>query len=263
VGGGPAQAEREVAVHAAQAALSAAKDAVKRAESALPPSIAPTFPPVIAPSASAAATVGSKGAAPGSAGAAPAGPAVKQASPAAIPVPVTPEAPRPEMHYSAAGVQFAATAAGVAGAGVLPVGADSGIPAGVGDAQRKPTGARTGARRVRLTVSRINPWSVMKMSFLLSVAVGVMSVAATIVAWYFVDRLGTFDTIQQFINDIIGTQATFDITQWVAFDRVVSLATLLGVVNIVIMTVLMTIMAVLYNITASLVGGIHVSLSDD
>src|SRR5690606_35066297 len=53
------------------------------------------------------------------------------------------------------------------------------------------------------------------------------------------------------------------IQQYVAFGRVISIATLLGVVNVVIITALSTIMAFLYNIVAALASGVHLTLTDD
>lgn len=120
-----------------------------------------------------------------------------------------------------------------------------------------------GPRRVRLAVSRVDPWSVMKLGFLLAVAIGIMTVVATIVFWFVIDRLGLFATVQQFINDVIGQQTDVDLTQFFAFDRVVSLATLVAVINVVLITAITTIIAIIYNLTAALVGGVHLTLTDD
>jgi len=120
-----------------------------------------------------------------------------------------------------------------------------------------------GPRRVRLTVSRLDPWSVMKMAFLLSVAIGIMSVIATALFWLVVDHLQVFATLQDFINEAVGAGATVNITQYFEFGRIVSLATLVAVVNVVILTILAAIMAILYNITSTLVGGLRVTLTDD
>src|SRR5699024_2329159 len=54
-------------------------------------------------------------------------------------------------------------------------------PAGQQGAPAPPQGARpgtSGPRRVRLSVARVDPWSVMKLSFLLSIAVGIGIVVA-------------------------------------------------------------------------------------
>jgi len=120
-----------------------------------------------------------------------------------------------------------------------------------------------GPRRVRLTISRLDPWSVMKLAFLLSVAIGIMSVIAVSLFWLVVDRLQVFATVQDFINEAVGAGATVNITQYFEFGRIVSLATLVAVVNVIIMTILAAIMAILYNITSTLVGGLRVTLTDD
>jgi hypothetical protein len=155
--------------------------------------------------------------------------------------------PRPEMHYSAGGVHGTAAPAAAATAGSPMVGtAQPGI----------------GPRRVRLSVSRVDPWSIMKLAFLLSVAIGFITVVATMVVWYVLNDMGTFATVQTFLSDTIGPQAV-NLMQFVQFDRVVSLSVLIAIVNVVLLTALATIMAILYNITAALVGGVHLTLTDE
>jgi hypothetical protein len=103
----------------------------------------------------------------------------------------------------------------------------------------------------------------MKMAFLLAVAAGIMAVIATVLFWMVIDHLQVFVTLQDFINEAVGTGATVNITQYFEFGRVVSLATLIAVVNVIIITILAAIMAILYNITATLIGGLRVTLTDD
>ncbi|NLF03661.1 MAG: hypothetical protein GX593_01380 [Actinomycetales bacterium] len=125
-----------------------------------------------------------------------------------------------------------------------------------------PSGA---PRRVRLAVSRVDPWSVMKLSFLLSVAVGIMIVVATVAAWTMIDNLGVFASTDQLIREILGAESAekLNIMQYFTFDRFVSGATLIAVVDVVLLTALSTIGAFLYNITAALVGGLHLTLTDE
>ena len=120
-----------------------------------------------------------------------------------------------------------------------------------------------GPRRVRLAVSKVDPWSVMKLSFLLSVAVGIMIVVAAAVIWQTLDGQAVFTQVDDTIAEITGDPEFFDVLEYTAFDRVLSLATVIAVVDIVLLTALSTIGAFLYNIVAALVGGIHVTLTDD
>ena len=120
-----------------------------------------------------------------------------------------------------------------------------------------------GPRRVRLAVARIDPWSVMKLSFLLSVAVGIMIVVASAVIWYTLDGLAVFTSVNDTIAVIADDPTFFNLLDYVAFDRVISLATMIAVVDIVLLTALSTIGAFLYNIVAALVGGVHLTMTDD
>lgn len=118
-------------------------------------------------------------------------------------------------------------------------------------------------RKVRLAVARIDPWSVMKLAFLLSVAIGIMIVVAAAVVWFTLDGLEVFTRVNDTIAEITGNPEFFNLLEYVAFDRVVSLATMIAVVDVVLLTALATIGAFLYNIVATLVGGISVTLTDD
>jgi transmembrane protein DUF3566 len=118
-------------------------------------------------------------------------------------------------------------------------------------------------RKVRLTVARVDPWSVLKLSFLLAVALGVVLVTASVVLWSVLDAMGVFATVNNELRSIGSANNKFDINQWVGLGRVVSLTTVIAVVNVFIIMALSTLAAVLYNLASSLVGGLQVTLSDD
>ncbi|GGC01270.1 DUF3566 domain-containing protein [Cellulomonas carbonis] len=120
-----------------------------------------------------------------------------------------------------------------------------------------------GPRRVRLAVAKIDPWSVMKLAFLLSFAIGIMIVVAAAVVWMTLDGLGVFTSVNDTIAEITGSPDFFNLLEYVSFSRILSLATLIAIVDVVLLTALSTIGAFLYNIVAALVGGIHLTLTDD
>jgi hypothetical protein len=129
---------------------------------------------------------------------------------------------------------------------------------------RIPTVGPHGApRRVRLAISRVDPWSVMKLSFLLSVAIGVMFVVAAAVVWFTLNGLQVFTKADNLVTQITGTESGIDILQYVEFSRIISGATLIAVIDVFLLTALATIGAFLYNIVAALVGGVHVTMTDE
>lgn len=129
---------------------------------------------------------------------------------------------------------------------------------------RIPTIGQHGApRRVRLAISRVDPWSVMKLSFLLSVAIGIMIVVAAAVIWFTLNGLQVFTKADNLVTQITGTESGIDILQYVEFSRIISGATLIAVIDVFLITALATIGAFLYNIVAALVGGVHVTMTDE
>lgn len=137
------------------------------------------------------------------------------------------------------------------------------VPQSSGQQNRPRNGVDAVPRRVRLTVARIDPWSVTKLSFLLSVAVGIALVVATAVVWSVLDGMGVFTDLNGLLKDVVGNEVDFDLLDYVGFGKVLSLATVIAVVDVVLLTALSTIVAFLYNVSSALVGGLHVTLSDD
>jgi hypothetical protein len=119
-------------------------------------------------------------------------------------------------------------------------------------------------RRARLLVSRVDPWSVLKMAFLLSVALGIVTVVAAIVLWTVLDLTGIFDQVDSLLGTLAGSEGGgFELKKVASLGQVASFATIIAVVNVVLLTALSMLSAVLYNISATLVGGIGVTLTDD
>ncbi len=166
-----------------------------------------------------------------------------------------------------------ATTYAVPGAGR---GAVSGAGFGAGQWAQTPAPERPGApeggapsaprvRRARLLLTRVDPWSVMKLSFLLAIALGVVAVVAVVVLWSVLDGMGVFSSINRIVNQVVTTPGStpFNLLDYIGFKRVVGATTLLGLVNVVLITALSTVAAFLYNLATSLVGGLHVTLSED
>ena len=128
----------------------------------------------------------------------------------------------------------------------------------------RPAARRKGPRRVRLAVARIDPWSVMKMSFLISVALGIAGVILTAVLWMILSTMNVFSDVEGVLASLQTTTANpFSIKDYVGFGRVVSLSIVIGVIDIILMTAIATVMAFLYNICSALVGGLQLTLTDD
>ena len=137
-------------------------------------------------------------------------------------------------------------------------------PGGQGLGARPP---RRGApRRVRLTAQRIDPWSVLKISFLVSVALGIASVVMVAVLWTVLSGMNVFSTVNEFLAQVTSGETggpSINLEDYLGFTRVTALAAVLGVLNVFLLTALATLTAFLYNICAALVGGAQLTLSDE
>ena len=124
---------------------------------------------------------------------------------------------------------------------------------------------RPAPRRVKLTVSRVDPWSVMKMSFLLSVAIGIAGVVMVTVLWTILSGMGVFADINRMVEEVLSSNngSRFDLMDYIGLGRVVSLSIVIGVIDVILMTALSTLGAFLYNVCSSLVGGLQLTLTDD
>lgn len=121
------------------------------------------------------------------------------------------------------------------------------------------------SRNARLRLTQIDPWSVMKTSFLFAIAFGVMLVVAVLVVWLVLAGTGALESANNFINTLISDPngSSFDIQQYLSLGRVMGLTVLLSVIDIVILTALATLFAFLYNVAAMIIGGLEVSLTED
>jgi hypothetical protein len=117
-------------------------------------------------------------------------------------------------------------------------------------------------RRIRLTVTRVDPWTVLRLSFLLSIATAVITVVALLVLWSMLSAAGVFDSVDGTLDSVFGDSA-LTVTEYFGFGRVLSISLLIGAIDVVLITALATIGAFLFNLAASLVGGLEVSVTDE
>ncbi|WP_454084533.1 DUF3566 domain-containing protein [Georgenia sp. Marseille-Q6866] len=138
---------------------------------------------------------------------------------------------------------------------------DTQASAAAGEA-RPASRPASGPRRVRLSVARVDPWSVMKLSFLLSIAVGIGIVVAAAAMWFVLDSMHVFADVEELLVTL-DSENFLRLMDYVQFDRVISMAAIIAVVDVLLLTALSTLGAFLYNIVAALVGGVHLTLTDD
>jgi hypothetical protein len=127
-------------------------------------------------------------------------------------------------------------------------------PGSTSASRRATKAGKKAPRRARLRLTRVDPWSVMKTAFLLSVAFGIVTVVSVFIVWSVLGAAGVWESINATAQDILGDEAagTFDVTSYIGTSRVMGFTMLVAVVG-----------AFLYNMAAALLGGVEVTLAED
>ena len=141
----------------------------------------------------------------------------------------------------------------------------SGASAGASAAVGAKAGSQAPARRADLVISRLEPWSVMKFSFLMSLVAWVVLFVAVAFLYFVLSSLGVFTSIEHTLGSVTsssGSSSGSSISHWFAASRILGYTMLLGAVNIVLITALSTIGSMIYNLVTHLGGGIEVTLRE-
>ena len=127
--------------------------------------------------------------------------------------------------------------------------------------------ATLASRKAHLTVSRVEPWSVMKFSFVVSLVCFIILFVAVAVIYATLSMLGVFDELTNMINALLegdggDDELGLNPAAWFSPGRVLGYTGVIGALNVVLLTALSTVGAMLYNLVADLVGGVDVTLSE-
>jgi hypothetical protein len=179
------------------------------------------------------------------------------------PPPTSPSSPARTFLRSAGSVKPPAPARPAVTAGSPPRPAPVPAPAPVRKVRPKAAAGRS-VRQAHLTIARVEPWSVMKFSFVVSLAAFVILFVVVAVVWGSLSALGVFDSLQRVVSNVTSSQASTGVNaaKWFSASRILGWTALLGSLNIVLITAMSTIGAVIYNLTSRLVGGVEVTLRE-
>lgn len=114
------------------------------------------------------------------------------------------------------------------------------------------------ARRGRRTIRRIDTWTVLRFSALFYVSMLVVVLVAGILLWVAASSVGVVDNFEDFVKELLALES-FRISGFKLFTS----ATVAGLVLVLIGIGANVLMAVIYNLTSDIVGGIEVSVLEE
>jgi hypothetical protein len=156
-----------------------------------------------------------------------------------------------------------------------PTGESGGRPPQEGRAPAEPAGRpaaptsriQVGSRhhgpvRATMQIRRVDPWSVLKVSLVLSAALFFVWMIAVAFLYLVLGGMGVWSKLNSNVGDLLTSTGGSAGGELVSSGTIFGGATLIGLVNIVLLTAMATIGAFIYNLTTDVVGGVEVTLAD-
>lgn len=129
---------------------------------------------------------------------------------------------------------------------------------------RRAKTARRPPRLASLQLKRVDPWTVLKISLIVSIVMFFVWMIAVGILYL---TLGTMDVWSK-INDTFSTltsapdAASAGQTDLITAARVFGVTAIIGAINIVLFTALATVAAFVYNAAAAMSGGVELTLGE-
>ena len=122
------------------------------------------------------------------------------------------------------------------------------------------TPEETPARQVRLHLTHVDPWSVAKGAFVLGVTIAGVLLVATTVLWVMLSAAGVFEAVSTLWSDASGNTGRG--VSFLSLGRLLGLTMVVSAIEIVLLSVLSTLFAVLYNLSVGFTGGVEYTFTD-
>jgi hypothetical protein len=116
-----------------------------------------------------------------------------------------------------------------------------------------------GPLRASMQIRRIDPWTTLKVSALLSVALFFVWMIAVAFLYLVLGGMGVWSKLNSNVGDLLTNTNDAEL---VSGGTIFGGAVVIGLVNIVLLTAMATLGAVIYNLSTDLVGGVEVTLAD-
>ncbi|MDR6972339.1 DUF3566 domain-containing protein [Leifsonia shinshuensis] len=127
---------------------------------------------------------------------------------------------------------------------------------------KKSTRRPASAKQVRLKLVYIDFWSTVKLSFLAGICLAIIAIVGTFLVWTVLDRTGIFDQINSLFKDISGAGGS-DLRSILGLGQVMGFSLIVAILDIVVVTALGAVFALLYNLSVKITGGLLVGFTNN
>ncbi len=119
-------------------------------------------------------------------------------------------------------------------------------------------------KQVRLKLVYIDFWSVVKLAFLVAIALAIIMIVGTFLLYIVVYQTGVFGQVNKLVADVIDKKdGTFDLGSVLSLPQVMGFTVIVALLNTVIITALGAVIATLYNLSVKITGGLLVGFTNN
>ncbi|MGB3482762.1 MAG: DUF3566 domain-containing protein [Mycobacterium sp.] len=142
-----------------------------------------------------------------------------------------------------------------------PASEQAGTPRSGGGRVQAASRAKNGPVRASMQIRRIDPWSALKVSLLLSVALFFVWMIAVAILYLVLGGMGVWTKLNSNVGDLL-TSTSGSGGELISSGTIFGGALLIGLLNIVLLSAIATVGAFIYNLITDIVGGVEVTLAD-
>ena len=127
---------------------------------------------------------------------------------------------------------------------------------------RKSSRRPASSKQVRLKLVYIDFWSSVKLSFLVGLCLAIIAIVGTFLVWTVLNQTGIFDQVNSLFKDISGAGGA-DLKSILGLGQVMGFSLIVAILDIVVITALGAIFALLYNLSVKMTGGLLVGFTNN
>ncbi|HEX7834805.1 MAG TPA: DUF3566 domain-containing protein [Pseudolysinimonas sp.] len=120
---------------------------------------------------------------------------------------------------------------------------------------------RVATKQVRLKLVYVDFWSVVKLSFLFWLCLGIALIVSSVLVWIVLNSTGIFTKLDDTLQEILADE-TFHVANSFGLIQIGVFALVVALLNTVVGTVLGAIAALLYNLSVRFTGGLLVGFQN-
>ncbi|MCL2514373.1 MAG: DUF3566 domain-containing protein [Microbacteriaceae bacterium] len=127
----------------------------------------------------------------------------------------------------------------------------------------KKTAKRPTSKQVRLKLVYVDFWSAVKVSFLAGLALAIVGIVATFLIWTVLTNTGVFKQIGDLFSSVSGTSGSSSVMGALGLGNVMSFSIIVGILDLIVVTALGAVVALLYNLSVKITGGLLVGFTNN